>query len=173
MFSKFNSKFLIKKFTTKEDEILIFTHQQARKYYKMNVPFLAGYLVISYNLIKHPDYPSYLKNTSMLFSSIIFLALIGINIYANRHISMIKLRRHSQMLNIETFSKFGFGKKNYIIPLNDVKEITSIKKYIKTKKTGIFIIKTNKKVFNFFNFFFIRPSRNNPEFDKIFKKILK
>jgi hypothetical protein len=171
------AKFIYKHFSKinrSSDDILLFTHESARKYYKLNVPFLAGYLLISYNLLRHPDYPNYLKITSIIFSSLIGLSLLFINIYANRHINNIILKRATNELAITTFSKFGFSSRKYTISLSDLKQMSSIAKYIKTKQTGIYILrlKENKRIFRYLNVFFIRPVRNNPEFDRIFKKIL-
>jgi hypothetical protein len=163
----------LKRENIKDEEILIFTHQMAKKYYKIHVPFLFLYLGYSYNIIKNPDYPTYMKNTFIAFSSIISLSLLGLFLYSNRHISSIKLKKQSKVLIIETFRYFGMRKKNYEVPLSNIKEIRGISKYIRTKRTGIFIIKPNINVFKIFNLFFIRPYKNNPEFDKIFKRLLK
>ena len=173
---KFNiKKFCIKlkKENIKEEEILLFTHQMAKKYYKIHVPFLVLYLGYSYNIIKNPDNPSYMRNTFIVFSSIISFSLIGLLLYSNRHISTIKLKKQKKVLMIETFRYFGLRKKNYEIPLNNIEEIKGVSKYIRTKRTGIFIIKPNINIFKIFNIFFIRPNKNNPEFDKIFKRLLK
>jgi hypothetical protein len=50
----------------------------------------------------------------------------------------------------------------------------SISRYIKTKSTGIYVIKPEGKYFPYMNYFFIRPvKKNNQEFDKIFTNKLK
>jgi hypothetical protein len=171
-------KIILRSFTKNikpEEEVLLFTHQTAFKYYKLNVPFLTSYLAFSYFLISNKELPSHLRNTSIAFSSLITISLLAINFYANRHINLIKLKRNSGLLVIQTFSKFGFGTKKYIVSINDFKEMHSVSRYIRTKKTGIYILKLkeSKKLFHFGNFFFIRPARNNPDFDRIFKKLLK
>ncbi len=170
----------LKKFCTKiksdkikEEEILIFIHKDAKKYYRLNVPFLMAYMGFSYFTITHPDSTSYMRNTSIFFSSLVGLALFGLYLYSNRHIGSIKLGRQSKVLVIETLARFGIKKAIYEIPFGNLQEITSVRKYIKTNRTGIFMIKPNIKIFNFFNFFLIRPNKNNPEFDKIFKRLLK
>jgi hypothetical protein len=175
-FYKFLSQHLSNKVPKPSDDVLLFTHETARRYYKLNVPFLAGYLVFSYILTRHPDCPSYLKYTSIAFSSIIGLALVGISLYANRHINRIVLKRSTNELDITTFSKLGFGSRRHTIGVNDLREMYSVGKYIKTKKTGVYVIKFNedkKRLYRYLNLFFIRPSRNNPDFDRIFKRILK
>jgi hypothetical protein len=156
----------------REEEILIFIHKDAKRYYKMNVPFLIGYLGFSYVIISHPDSTSYIRNTSIFFSSVIALGLFSVFMYSNRHVGSIKLRRQSKVLVIETLARFGIKNKTFEVPISNLKEITSVKKYIKTNRTGIFMIKLNVKCFTYLNFFLIRPTKNNPEFDKIFKKLL-
>jgi hypothetical protein len=159
----------------KEEKIFLFSHDTAKKYYQMNVLPLIGYLGLSSASLLNSDYPDYLRRTMTMFMSASFLALLGISIYAKRHIYSIHLMKPSNILIIETFSKLGFGKfKTYQMPLKDVTEMIPVSKYIKTKNTGIYILKPNQstKYFNFLNFFFIRP-KSGLEFDQIFKSKLR
>ncbi len=158
----------------KEETIFLFSHD-ARKYYIINIVPLVGYLLISLTLLTNSDYPDYLRGTMFLFGAACFTALIGISIYSKRHINHISLTKPSNIFLIKTFSKLGFGKdKEYQIPFKGIGELVPISKYIKTKNTGVFILKPNQNVkyFNFFNFFFIRP-KGSIEFDQIFKNRIK
>jgi hypothetical protein len=159
----------------KEETIFLFSHDTARKYYKINVFPLLGYVVVSGACLIDSDYPDYLRNTMYLFMGASLLVLVGITFYAKRHIHTLKLVKPSNILLVSTFSKSGFGKDRlYQVPLKDILEMIPISKYIGTKNTGIYIMKPNQstKYFHFMNFFFIRP-KSGIEFDAIFKNKIK
>jgi hypothetical protein len=159
----------------KEETLFLFSHDTARKYYKLNVFPLLGYLVVSGACLFDSDYPDYLRNTMYLFMGSSMLVLTGISIYAKRHVHTLKLVKPSNILLVSTFSKSGFGKDRlYQVPIKDILEMIPISKYIGTKSTGIYILKANQntKYFPFMNFFFIRP-KSGIEFDAIFKNKIK
>lgn len=159
----------------RQEEILLLSHETAARYYKLNVPFLFGYIGFAGVMLNNPEYPAYVKSSMLMFSSLCGLGLVGLFLYSNRHIKTMKLIKPGNNLIIETFSKFGFSSKNHNINVNDIKELIPISKYIHTKKTGIYMMTLypEKKLFNSFNVLFMRPSKNNPQFDKIFIAKLK
>jgi hypothetical protein len=159
----------------KEETIFLFSHDSARKYYKLNVLPLLGYVVVSGASLIDSDYPDYLRNTMYLFMGASLLVLTGVTMYAKRHVHTLKLVKPSNILLVSTFSKAGFGKDRlYQVPLKDIVEMIPVSKYIGTKNTGIYIMKPNQntKYFHFMNFFFIRP-KSGLEFDAIFKSKIK
>jgi len=159
----------------KEETIFIFSHDTARKYYSMNVIPLIGYIAVSAASLVDSDYPDYLRKTMYFFMATGVLILTGLSIYAKRHVHSMQLVKPSNILLIKTFSKFGFGKdRTYQVPIKDIVEMIPISKFIRTKNTGIYIMKPNQntKYFRFMNFFFIRP-KSSLEFDQIFKSKIK
>ncbi len=159
------------------EELQVFSHSTAQKYYRLNSAALIGYNIILLLCIGNPDYPDYHKKTMMFSSGVITLALFAISVYAKRHVKNIKIMKPANILTIETFGKLGITNKgyNYQIPLRDVKEIVPLSDYIKTRKTGVYLIYPFEKTnyFRFLNFFFIRPEKKNLEFDQLFKSKLR
>jgi hypothetical protein len=157
--------------TNKEETIFLFSHGSAKNYYKLNVLPLFIYLGICFSILILTDVPDQLKKTMRFFGTNSFLLLLAISFYSKRHINHLSLTKPGNIILMKTFSKLGLGKFNeYQIPLKDIGPLIPISKYIRTKKTGIYILKPSQdiKYFYFMNFFFIRPT-SNPEFDKLFK----
>lgn len=155
---------------TNQEKILIFSHETARRYYKLNVLSLGGYFIVCFCLLSNHDYPDHLWKTTLAFGFASFSILVGIYIFSNRHINLIRLLKPSNNLTIRTFSKLTFGlDKEYQIPLKNV-ELIKLKRFQISKKTNLYILhdKSKKKYFSFLNFFYIRPT-SNPQFDSIFK----
>lgn len=157
----------------KEETLVLFSHESAARYYKLNVLSLLAYNTVLGLCLKSPEFPDYIRGTMTLSFGLISIAIICIGIFSKRHISSISITKPSNILLVKTFSKFGlFNSYNsYQIPLKEIKELVPVSDYIKTRKTGIYILKTteNTKYHNFFNFFFIRPTNNNHLFDQYFK----
>jgi hypothetical protein len=171
-------KFLVKKFSkiqNKSENIFIFSHDTAGKYYLLNFGFLSAYTGITFSISINPEYPDYLRNSLYFFMLISSMTMIAILFFSKRHIASIHLVKPGNILNIKTFRKFGYSNTSFQMPVSEVKEIVSFSKYIKTNKTGLYLIRPVKaKYFTFGNFFIIRPAKtNNYMFDEIFAKKLK
>jgi hypothetical protein len=161
--------------SSKDENIFIFSHETGRRYYKLNVAFLGLYSLMNLNILKDKDYPDYLRKSMVIFLSLTAGALIVIGLFASRHVESIHLKKPANILLINTFSKFGFSTKNYQLPVKDIKEVIPLSRYIRTKNTGLYLIKPtpNHKYFKFLNFFIIRPQKtNNIHFDEIFSSKL-
>lgn len=157
----------------KQESLNVFSHESAAKYYKINILALLGYNTVLGVCLLNPEFPDYLRKTMMISFSLITATIIFIGIYSRRHISSISITRPSNILTIKTFGKFGLSPdgRTYQLPVKEVKELVPASDYIKTKKTGVFLLKPTEKMdyFRFFNFFFIRPYANNVLFDQLFK----
>lgn len=167
----------------KEERILLLDNENSKRYYKMNVLFLFGYLSYSLFTLQNKNLPSYLKSSILMFGSAASFALISLIFYSNRHIKrMVLIKRNiksptENFIQIENFRFYGFlNAKTFNVNISSIKEINPISKYLRFfNKTGLYIIKFDKntKLFPIFNVMFMRPVKNNPYFDKIFIPKLK
>lgn len=157
------------------DSYTIYSNTTTQKYYKLNIPFIIGYLIFGASTLSNKEYPDYLRGTAKFFSSICVFALIGVSIFSKRHIHSITMLGNN-MLIIKTFKYLGFGTERvFQMPVKELKEIVPLSNIIKTKSTGLYILKPfeNKKYFKFLNFFFIRPTKDTLVDEKLFVSKLK
>ena len=138
-----------KKSSILEDKILIYQNLNSRKYYLLNLPFLGIYSIISIKTILNKEYPDYLKKQMLIFSGIAINGIIILFLISNRQIKRITLLPQSKELIIEANTYFTLNNSmKYIMKINEIKHIESLSRYIYTKKTGLYLIKPEKKYFN-------------------------
>jgi len=163
--------------TKSSEEILLMSHTTSHYYYKINIIFLIIYFLVSLFILANPDYPDFLKSTTSIFAVGCLTVLFFINFYAKRHIKRIFYTHKNNMFSVDTYGRFGFREKTYKFHLNDINEIVSASKYIRSTKTGVYVIsfynKENSKQRNFymFNKLFMRPTtfHNKDLFDQLLK----
>ena len=91
-----------------EGRFLVLHHMGAGKYYKMNGAFLLFFFGGSlYNYVNNSSVFFGKEWFGKLYLSIVGLALVGVYIFANRHIRCLYLLKGGSEVGIETYSNLG------------------------------------------------------------------
>lgn len=92
-----------------EGRYLLMHQHGAGKYYKLNVVFLLLFLGTTIFTYKKNSVVFWNDKFAKLYLGVVISSILGLYIFANKHIQTVYLLKGQQNIGIYTYSNFGFS----------------------------------------------------------------